>query len=64
MDPILACTQIWSTNEWAGWQNGVNDDVCAQAPWVCMARAMIDEKLRHTEWQVVKNIINKYFNVR
>ena len=47
-----------STNEWAGWQNGVNDDVCAQALFGCdcLAGAMIDERLRNTEWQVLKTL--------
>ena len=30
--PFWLATQLYSQNEWAGQQNGVNDDVCAKAP--------------------------------
>ena len=30
--PFLLATQLFPQNDWTGWQNGVNDDVCTQAP--------------------------------
>ena len=32
MEAILACHRALSENDWTGWQNGVDDDVCAQTP--------------------------------
>ena len=29
--PFWLATQLYPQNDWTGWQNGVNDDVCAQA---------------------------------
>ena len=30
--PFWLATQLYPQNDWTGWQNGVNDDECAQAP--------------------------------
>ena len=30
--PFWLANQLYPQNDWTGWQNGVNDDVCAQAP--------------------------------
>ena len=35
--PYWLATQLYPPNDWTGWQNGVNDDVCAQAP-LCTSR--------------------------
>ena len=32
--PFWLATQSYPQNDWTGWQNGVNDDVCAQAPYL------------------------------
>ena len=29
--PFWLATQLYPQNDWTGWQNGVNDDVCRQA---------------------------------
>ena len=35
--PFWLATQLYPENDWTGWQNGVNDDECAQAPFnVCL----------------------------
>ena len=31
--PFWLVTQLYPHNDWARWQNGVNDDVCAQSPF-------------------------------
>ena len=31
--PFWLATQLYPQNDWTGWQNGVNNDVCAQAPF-------------------------------
>ena len=39
----------------------MNDDVCAQALFGCdcLVGAMIDERPRNTEWQVLKTLNNR-----
>ena len=34
MEAIWLATQVYPQNDWSGWQNGVNDDVCAPAPFL------------------------------
>ena len=33
LKPFWLATQLYPQNVWTGWQNGVNDDVCARAPF-------------------------------
>ena len=33
LKPFWLATQLYPQNDWTGWQNGVNDDAFAQAPF-------------------------------
>ena len=42
--PFWLATQLYLQNDWTGWQNGVDDDVCAQAPltlWYRLCRDVL-----------------------
>ena len=56
MEAILAATQLYPENDWTGWQDGVNDDVFAQAPFlhtVSLFHSPLNEKMF---FQVLKRI--------
>ena len=58
--PFWLATQLYPQNDWTGWQNGVNYDVCAQSPsgWFQLAEIHFPSKGMCKGTKVRKNSTN------
>ena len=56
--PFWLATQLYPPNDWTGWQNGANNDLCAQAPLLTIF-------VSQTHWPLFGNCeLNRSFSFR
>ena len=53
--PFWLATQLYAQNDWTGWQNGVNDDVCVQAH--CPVQVNVSENHRFVKIVLIPSTI-------